>query len=43
MFSTQGFRGAGTTVLISGADAAIDVDDLRKFTRYENCALLILR
>ena len=24
-------------VLISGADAAIDVDDLRKFTRYENC------
>jgi len=23
--------------LISGADAAIDVDDLRKYTKYENC------
>ena len=33
----KGFRGARTTSLISGADAAIDVDDLRKFTKYENC------
>jgi ubiquitin-protein ligase E3 C len=33
----KAFAAPELQVLISGADAAIDVDDLRKFTRYENC------
>lgn len=34
----RAFAAPELQVLISGADAAIDVEDLRKHTRYENCS-----